>query len=175
VRIPKLREWREARALTQVELAERAGLSVRSVAGYEAGASARLPTIRKLAAALDLRVEELTGPPSGLEQFLSVHAEQLENVEKTVDLLTDLVGTAEQWQEIPVEERERRMDFVRSVVGLLQESTKTATGAATEALRIERGDPPEADEEEPPTKPNTNTGEDRLSSLLAALEHTGIG
>ena len=41
VQIPKLRQWREARALTQEELAEKAGVSARSVAGYEAGAGAR--------------------------------------------------------------------------------------------------------------------------------------
>jgi len=54
--------------LTQEELAEQAGVSARSVAGYEAGAGARPGTVRKLAAALDLSVEDLLGkaaaPPS---------------------------------------------------------------------------------------------------------------
>jgi transcriptional regulator with XRE-family HTH domain len=61
VQIPRLREWREARALTQVELAERARLSSRSVAGYEAGAGARPPTVRKLAEALGVEVADLRG------------------------------------------------------------------------------------------------------------------
>jgi transcriptional regulator with XRE-family HTH domain len=69
VQIPRLREWREARALTQVELAERAGLSSRSVAGYEAGAGARPPTVRRLAEALGVEVADLRGgaerPPLG--------------------------------------------------------------------------------------------------------------
>lgn len=173
MQIPKLREWREARALTQVELADRAGVSARSVAGYEAGASARLPTVRKLAAGLDVPVEELTGPPSGLEAFLMVHVEALENVEKTADLLGELAGTAEQWQEIPAEERERRMDFVRRVVSLLRESAGSATAAAREALRIERGDDPGTDEEEAPAKPGPT--DDRLSRLLATMEHIGAG
>jgi transcriptional regulator with XRE-family HTH domain len=63
VQIPRLREWREARALTQVELAERAGVSSRSVAGYEAGAGARPPTVRRLAEALGVEVADLRGVP----------------------------------------------------------------------------------------------------------------
>jgi transcriptional regulator with XRE-family HTH domain len=63
VQIPRLREWRERRALTQVELAERARVSARSVAGYEAGSGARLPTIRRLAKALDVEVTDLYGDP----------------------------------------------------------------------------------------------------------------
>jgi transcriptional regulator with XRE-family HTH domain len=63
VQIPRLREWREARALTQVELAELADLSSRSVAGYEAGAGARPPTVRRLAEALGVEVADLRGVP----------------------------------------------------------------------------------------------------------------
>jgi len=59
VQIPKLRQWREARALTQEELAEKAGVSARSVAGYEAGAGARPGTVRNLAAALEIEVMDL--------------------------------------------------------------------------------------------------------------------
>jgi transcriptional regulator with XRE-family HTH domain len=61
VQIPKLREWREARALTQVELADLADLSSRSVAGYEAGAGARPPTVRKLAEVLNVDIADLVG------------------------------------------------------------------------------------------------------------------
>jgi transcriptional regulator with XRE-family HTH domain len=97
VQISNLREWRERRALTQEELAKQAGVSARSVAGYEAGAGARPGTVRKLAAALDISVEDLLGkaeaPPSseptlfngmleeerrGYESIAKVRAELLE-------------------------------------------------------------------------------------------------
>jgi transcriptional regulator with XRE-family HTH domain len=61
VQIPRLREWREARALTQMELANLADLSSRSVAGYEAGAGARPPTVRKLAQVLNVEIADLIG------------------------------------------------------------------------------------------------------------------
>jgi transcriptional regulator with XRE-family HTH domain len=61
VQIPRLREWRETRALTQVELAELADLSSRSVAGYEAGAGARPSTVRRLAEVLGVEVTDLRG------------------------------------------------------------------------------------------------------------------
>jgi transcriptional regulator with XRE-family HTH domain len=61
VQIPRLREWREARALTQVELARLAEVSSRSVAGYEAGAGARPPTVRKLADVLNVEIADLVG------------------------------------------------------------------------------------------------------------------
>jgi transcriptional regulator with XRE-family HTH domain len=63
VQIPKLRYWRERRALTQEELAEKAGISARSVAGYEAGAGVRPGNVRKLAEALDVNVSALMMDP----------------------------------------------------------------------------------------------------------------
>ncbi len=59
LKIPRQKEWRLARVLTQEELAEKANISVRSVAGYEAGAGANPSTVRKLAAALDIDVRDL--------------------------------------------------------------------------------------------------------------------
>jgi len=61
--VQKLRQWREFRALTQEELAERAGISPRSVAGYEGGAGARPATVRALATALDIDVSALLEEP----------------------------------------------------------------------------------------------------------------
>lgn len=61
MQIPNLREVRELQGLTQKELADVSGVSLRSVAGYEGGASVRPNTARKLAKALDAEVAELVG------------------------------------------------------------------------------------------------------------------
>lgn len=61
MQIPKLREMRELEGLTQKELADVSGVSVRSVAGYEGGAHVRPNTARKLANALDVEVADLVG------------------------------------------------------------------------------------------------------------------
>ena len=61
VQIPKLREVRELQGLTQKDLAEVSGVSLRSIAGYEGGARVRPNTARKLANALDVEVVDLVG------------------------------------------------------------------------------------------------------------------
>jgi transcriptional regulator with XRE-family HTH domain len=64
VQIPNLRELRELHGLTQKELADVSGVSLRSVAGYEGGAHVRPNTARKLAQALNLEVADLVGGDS---------------------------------------------------------------------------------------------------------------
>jgi transcriptional regulator with XRE-family HTH domain len=64
VQIPNLRELRELHGLTQKELADVSGVSLRSVAGYEGGAQVRPNTARKLAQALDVEVADLVGASS---------------------------------------------------------------------------------------------------------------
>jgi transcriptional regulator with XRE-family HTH domain len=98
VQIPRLREWREARALTQVELAECAGVSSRSVAGYEAGAGARPPTVRKLAEALGVDPPVLMA--EGEKPVSSVPSEdretqlQLEAIKGLIQLAPEILGRA---------------------------------------------------------------------------------
>jgi transcriptional regulator with XRE-family HTH domain len=64
VQIPNLRGLRELHGLTQKELADVSGVSLRSVAGYEGGAHARPNTARRLAEALNVEVADLVGADS---------------------------------------------------------------------------------------------------------------
>jgi transcriptional regulator with XRE-family HTH domain len=61
--LPSLRRVREARLLTQQELADRAGIHRVTIASLETTAGeARFSTVRKLAAALDVDPTELMQP-----------------------------------------------------------------------------------------------------------------
>jgi UDP-N-acetylglucosamine 1-carboxyvinyltransferase len=56
----RVREVREARGLTQAQLAQRLGNSESAVAGLESPTrSLRLPTLRRVAAALECSVSDL--------------------------------------------------------------------------------------------------------------------
>jgi transcriptional regulator with XRE-family HTH domain len=57
----RLEEWRRRRLLTQGELAENAGVGLYSIVRIEAGPSARVTTLRKLADALGITPEQLWG------------------------------------------------------------------------------------------------------------------
>lgn len=59
MQLPRLREWRERRALTQRELGARAGLRQATVWQLEAGGEARPTTVRKLARALRVPIADL--------------------------------------------------------------------------------------------------------------------
>ena len=55
----RLEEWRRRRLLTQGELAEKAGVGITTIVRIEAGQGARVTTLRKLAAALDITPDQL--------------------------------------------------------------------------------------------------------------------
>ena len=60
----RLRAWRDYRAVTQQELADRSGVSRRTVAAIEAGKVRPHPaTVRALAAALKIKPEQLRHSP----------------------------------------------------------------------------------------------------------------
>lgn len=63
VKLTRLREWRRRRALTQRELAEKAGISKVTVSRIETGLEEpHISTIRSLAAALNVRADQLMPP-----------------------------------------------------------------------------------------------------------------
>jgi transcriptional regulator with XRE-family HTH domain len=59
VPVPRLREWRQRRALSQEELAEAAGVSRSSIIKLEGGRDAWPQTVRKLARALKIDPADL--------------------------------------------------------------------------------------------------------------------
>lgn len=67
----KLKEMRQAKGLSQSQLAEKAGLNVRTLQHYEQGSKifdhARLDTILKCAIALSCKIEELIDNKEYLE------------------------------------------------------------------------------------------------------------
>jgi transcriptional regulator with XRE-family HTH domain len=63
VPLPRLRLLRQRRLLTLEQLAERAGVNKNTISRIENGAEApHAATIRKLAAALDVKPTDLMGP-----------------------------------------------------------------------------------------------------------------
>ena len=61
MKVPRLRDIRERRLLTQPELAAVAGLGLSTIVRMEAGRPCRISNIRKVATALGLRADELLG------------------------------------------------------------------------------------------------------------------
>ncbi len=67
----KLQALRKARGLSQSQLAERTGISLRMIQHYEQGKndlnSARLSTILKLCAALECKMNDILNDPETIE------------------------------------------------------------------------------------------------------------
>ena len=62
VEVPQLKYWRQQRALTMRELADKAGVSHMTVFRIEHGKPAGLRTLRKLAEALGVQPRDLMAP-----------------------------------------------------------------------------------------------------------------
>ena len=61
-----LREWRLRKVMTQEELAERSGVAEATISRLESGLQdARISTVRKLAAALQVEPQELIASDQG--------------------------------------------------------------------------------------------------------------
>ena len=62
-----IREWRQARFLSQRQLADRAGVSRETIINVEAGKPLRVTTLQRLAAALGLSPEDLFQRPEDVK------------------------------------------------------------------------------------------------------------
>ena len=139
MRVPNLRYWRERRALTQVELAEKANVSVRSVAGYEAGMGAYPGSVRKLAEALDVSVEALMPEPevskaihsSATPPSLQAIGEQRPPTvgatprvaASSLRALADVVDFVQHWGSDIAEHPDLNPDLAKQIVRLLDETS----------------------------------------------------
>jgi transcriptional regulator with XRE-family HTH domain len=61
--MPSLRYWRMQLAVPQRELADMAKVSINTAQRLDAGGTARLTTIRRLAVAVGVKPADLMGPP----------------------------------------------------------------------------------------------------------------
>lgn len=64
MKLLRLKEWREKRALTQEQLADKSGVSRGTIARIERGEDTFPTTVRKLADALSVDPIELIGAPA---------------------------------------------------------------------------------------------------------------
>jgi transcriptional regulator with XRE-family HTH domain len=123
VQLPRLKEWREFRGFTQPELAERAGLSLRTVFNYEHGGNALPNNTRKLAEALEVEIGDLLSAeahPKGAAQpsvqltINGVLAEQLrrptEQEIKALDRWLSYLESRLDRQDLSVEEIAHELD-----------------------------------------------------------------
>lgn len=127
MQLPRLKEWREFRGLTQPELAERAGLSLRTVFNYEHGGNALPNNARKLAEALRIEVGDLISEeahpkgsaPLSQASFNHLLAEERRDYEITRELehlREHVVDTLERWERIARgQDPTLRIDYTYSI------------------------------------------------------------
>jgi transcriptional regulator with XRE-family HTH domain len=61
LKLPRLRRVRQSKLLSMRELAEKAGVAATTIYSIETGHAAQFETIRKLCAALEVELQDLTG------------------------------------------------------------------------------------------------------------------
>lgn len=104
----RLKALREERSLTQGQLAEKAGISLRMIQNYESGSySPRFDAAGKLATALDVPVAELLGQGGML--VAEAHEKGGAKASREVKALVDELVGVFAGGELPQEEREAYM------------------------------------------------------------------
>jgi transcriptional regulator with XRE-family HTH domain len=98
VQLPRLKEWRERRGLTQKELGERTGMAQEAISRIETGTFGCRPnTARRLARGLDIPVGELVAPPE-------VPGDPKELAPRLLRRLLEREGTSTAWMLGDIEE-----------------------------------------------------------------------
>ncbi len=140
-----LREIREARALTQVQLAQRAGLNMTTISRIENDLNRpTTPTLRALAQALDMSVADLETAINPQARVLRQEVEQLDQLAKAVEMAKAALSDGQ------VENTMRTLDILEEAIREMAEDMR-------EVVRISRGEKKE-------------TAGDQLSGLLAEMK-----
>jgi transcriptional regulator with XRE-family HTH domain len=155
VQLPRLKEWREFRGLTQPELAERAGLSLRTVFNYEHEGNALPNNARKLAEALGIEVGDLISEeahPKGsaplsqpsFNHLLAEERRTQETIRESEHLKTYVRGNLERWGRVARGEDPHLAPDYAYAIEVLQHVI-SLTDWCGELLRAIKADlPPEA-------------------------------
>ncbi len=140
-----LRRIREAKALTQGQLAQRAGLNIATISRIENWQnSPTMSTLRALAQALDMSVADLETEINPLARGLAQEVELLDQLAKAVELAKGALSDGR------VENTMRALDILEEIIREMAETMR-------EAVRISRGEKKE-------------TAGDQLSGLLAEMK-----
>jgi transcriptional regulator with XRE-family HTH domain len=140
-----LKAIREAKGLTQVELARRAGLSNTTISRIENDLSRpTTTTLRGLAQALDMSASYLEGAVNPEAQVFAQEVEHLEQLAKAVEMAKVALSDGQ-------------VENTMSVLKLLEETVEDMADDMRECVRIARGEKKE-------------TASDKLGAVLREYE-----
>jgi transcriptional regulator with XRE-family HTH domain len=149
----RLAELRESRALTLRQLAQTSGVDANTINQIELGnRKARPSTIRKLASALGVSVEELEKPANGLALYLGQEAEHAAD-------LVEIAGRVRETLEASQKDASY-LEFTARFLEILDEGLRNLSESLHEAHRIETGE----------RKRTEKSTDDRLTELLREWE-----
>jgi transcriptional regulator with XRE-family HTH domain len=137
MKLPRLREWRERRGLTQAELSQRSGTNPTTISRIEGGKRGAHPsTARKLAEALGVEIDDLKSPGyPGVREMMRLRSEakeqgaefMVEEMEQRLRMEEDptyrelLRTTAE---EFALKARRERGEYAGDSVGYLKDRVR---------------------------------------------------
>jgi transcriptional regulator with XRE-family HTH domain len=140
-----LRQIREARALTQEQLAQRAGLNTTTISRIETYShSPTITTLRSLAQALDMSVADLEMAINPEARALAYQAELLDQFVEAVEMAKDALASGE-------------VEYTARALDILDEGLRDMAEDVRDMVRVSRGEKKE-------------TASDQLRELLAEMQ-----